>query len=709
MAIYLSAGDGVTADYLNLNDIAKHVVVEDGFSAPPPAEGERERVVSLALLVAGTSHDDLWANYRALETKLTQARKATGPYGHGSRVTLGIQFQTASNMVYFDVLDGALDVTELLFPQARLMTTMTLYCEPFARGAAQTLAANRLTFSDDLTNAIWILTPGGTGTTAVITAGQTDPNGGTTAFRLQADRGAGTTAADFSALVYNLTGLANPHDYATGVYLRSNTGASQAVMVREGSATALAASAVTVTTSWQQFSRTGSAHASTTGGIQIGTRGTSGSDQVLDILVWHPQWAQQATLPSYLPGTITGTSGFLIENIPGDVPALATLTLSDVSTGGAIVQRLRLGCRAMDSMTLLDFAPVVDATASSPGTSGAEAGTVGGTRSRITASSSWQTIARIDRGSGSYNNGLFRAFVRVRDSSGTPGTPTGLASAMAFAGSLPAGSYTVIVVSLDGSGNLSAASTPLATFTTTVVDQLNLTWTVSTAGATVTDHRVYFKRDSQAWKYQTTGSALGSYAFTSEAGATTADPPSEVSVGNSSIRVGVSLASGTTIHWGDPVAPVIRNSEWELLDMGLVALPPTPRATGSAPPAWRLYVQGRNLTATPTLDVDAVWLFPEDDPWLSSTMLEYVGLNLGTKRDWFLSTDTDMRVAAWLYQTGTTTDAGQVRVTNPFVIGPGDALVVVAAETADGVHDAANVALTPTISIVPRYRLVRGA
>jgi len=140
-----------------------------------------------------------------------------------------------------------------------------------ARRVANLLLATEL-FSD----AAWSKINGGTGSVPVVSSGFPDPAGGATAWRIQANRGAGNTGSDFSLVRQNtVTGI-----NVTGqMWLKSNTGTPQQVQL--GNATP-----INITTAWEPYSYT---VASSSGAFDIGTQGTVVTSNSIDVLVWHPQ------------------------------------------------------------------------------------------------------------------------------------------------------------------------------------------------------------------------------------------------------------------------------------------------------------------------------------------------------------------------------------------------------------------------------------
>lgn len=138
--------------------------------------------------------------------------------------------------------------------------------------------------SEDLTNAGWSASlAGGTGVAPVVTPRFAfDPFGQTkTASRLQLDKGTGGAAGDLSAAVNTLRSTIPVGDtVADSVWLRTTDGSTQIATIRNsGTQTVL------VDGTWRRFCVTETAAGILTQ-FQIITRGTYGTSQVLDLLVW---------------------------------------------------------------------------------------------------------------------------------------------------------------------------------------------------------------------------------------------------------------------------------------------------------------------------------------------------------------------------------------------------------------------------------------
>lgn len=137
----------------------------------------------------------------------------------------------------------------------------------------------------DLSGAGWSKIAAGTGVIPVVTPGQTAPDGTATAYRVQLDRGAGTTSGDLSYLSASAPTAPGPvagNVLRSTAWIRSNTGSPQLFNLRAGNKVTL----LTATTEWRRLdSGTGSWTANY---AQISATGNT-TAQVVDLLVWHPQ------------------------------------------------------------------------------------------------------------------------------------------------------------------------------------------------------------------------------------------------------------------------------------------------------------------------------------------------------------------------------------------------------------------------------------
>jgi hypothetical protein len=158
--------------------------------------------------------------------------------------------------------DGAADLT---FSRASSATRVA------SNGLIEKVRTNLLTYSQDFSNAVWVKSAG-----ATLTHSQTDPNGGTTASRLQMPSGTSNFLAASA-----ISGLTNGGKYTHSVYMKSNTGSTQSVRLLDG-VRGVAGGSLTasVTTSWQRFDVVITT-ASTSAGLQIDNNAGTFANDIL--------------------------------------------------------------------------------------------------------------------------------------------------------------------------------------------------------------------------------------------------------------------------------------------------------------------------------------------------------------------------------------------------------------------------------------------
>ena len=176
--------------------------------------------------------------------------------------------------------------------------------------------------------ATWVPLNAGTGSAPVVTTGHTDPLGGTTAFRVQADRGAGDTGGDYSILRQTVgpTGTT----WVRSIWAKSNTGSSQTfhLLIND------AAHQVTATTAWRRLATPASAGTST---INVANYGPDLDTRSLDVLVWHPSFndvtgATNQNPPEYVPNdTVVYSAPWTGANVSG-VQYFSTLNGNTVAS-----------------------------------------------------------------------------------------------------------------------------------------------------------------------------------------------------------------------------------------------------------------------------------------------------------------------------------------------------------------------------------------
>jgi hypothetical protein len=171
-------------------------------------------------------------------------------------------------------------------------------------GLIEKVRTNLQTYSQDFSNAVWVKSAG-----ATLTHSQTDPNGGTTASRLQMPSG---TSNYFAASA--ISGLTNGGQYTHSIYMKSNTGSTQSVRILDGVRGAAGGTLLaSVTTSWQRFEVVITT-ASTSAGLQIdNVAGTYNND----ILIAFAQTeVSDFGATSYIATTSAAVSVGPVANVP---------------------------------------------------------------------------------------------------------------------------------------------------------------------------------------------------------------------------------------------------------------------------------------------------------------------------------------------------------------------------------------------------------
>lgn len=273
---------------------------------------------------------------------------------------------------------------------------------------------------------------------------------------------------------------------------------------------------------------------------------------------------------------------------------------------------------------------------------------------------------------------------------------------------LTSGTYTFAITAVDSLGN---QSLPSAEQTITVGSNQIVTLSWQAGAGTPSQYRVYFEV-SGTWNYLATGSTTTTLLMYTTTGETAGSPPTSTTFLPSELRAQIGLASGDVLYTQDAHRTVVGNSTWEMVYLGTLPLPPSVASQSSnVPLPWQLAIQGKNLASTPTLDVDAVWLIPHDEPQVQATYWDSSNnpMTLTTQSVWEIETRRDLRTRAILRGTGSgNPEAGQLSSTGALTVKPGNALFVFLPEIAGGVSDI-NTALTVSLAITPRFRSWRGS
>lgn len=159
---------------------------------------------------------------------------------------------------------------------------------------------NFLTQTEALSNAAWSKGGAGTASAPVVTDNfGVAPDGTTTAARVQMALNGGTTTSDYST-IHQSTTIQNGGNYSHGVWLKTNDGTTKVVLYRDDVGTPGVQNLLTVTGTWQFFSQqnltmtTGSSNT-----VKLWLRGTLGTADSADLLMWHPQFETGPALGSY--------------------------------------------------------------------------------------------------------------------------------------------------------------------------------------------------------------------------------------------------------------------------------------------------------------------------------------------------------------------------------------------------------------------------
>jgi hypothetical protein len=210
---------------------------------------------------------------------------------------------------------------------------------------------NLLTQSNTFSNAVWAKNNGGTGVAPIITANAgTDPVGGNAASRIQFSR-TNNTQADYSLISHG--GYGTSANNISGVWLKSNTGSSQNVVLYDGYR--LIGRVITVTTSWQLFSQSTLGSASSNSNITFGTYGGTGNfynggDATIDVLAYaaFASAVTYETSPRTADQVITTASAYYGPRIDYDPNTLAVK--------GLLIEEARTNL-AINSASLSSFSP----------------------------------------------------------------------------------------------------------------------------------------------------------------------------------------------------------------------------------------------------------------------------------------------------------------------------------------------------------------
>ena len=173
-------------------------------------------------------------------------------------------------------------------------------------------STNLITYSEDLSDTSWSKINSGTASAPSVTANYgISPDGTQNASRVIFDLNGGTTSSDYSQIQNFISSIIG-NDYTPSVYMKSNDSNSYNVTFTNVNGTK---NVVSVTPQWQRFDVPYPA-TTTSGSIRIRTRGSEGSSDVTDVLIWGAQLEQQSYATSYIP--TSGASSTRLRDLATD-------------------------------------------------------------------------------------------------------------------------------------------------------------------------------------------------------------------------------------------------------------------------------------------------------------------------------------------------------------------------------------------------------
>lgn len=219
------------------------------------------------------------------------------------------------------------------------------YCRQ-ADGNIRYGAHNRLLQSEDFTSASWTKANAGAASAPVITLNAgTDPLGGNTANRIQLTLGGGTTSSDSCQVIQATT---HTGEVEISIWLRSNTGSSYNLEL----AGAGIVSGITVTPTWQKFTRVGSQAGSASFTFRLRGGQIPVNSNTADILAWGAHHRATPSNDTYLRTTTTARYALPYEWDANLASGLATQSVTVVASTATTPRRYSVYFEGSGSVTL---------------------------------------------------------------------------------------------------------------------------------------------------------------------------------------------------------------------------------------------------------------------------------------------------------------------------------------------------------------------
>lgn len=758
IALLLSLGDGPTEDHVDLSGDG-YTIHWNGFDASPAERGQRTRFITITLDIEGATAAEYYRNKRAIERKLRQARKHAVANPTRPGVTLGVKLGGA-NLVYFDVVDGSLTVGPDAWATFGLNVlggaVLVLECLRYGRGEPiNDMVSGTITNGLGATH-FRAAIPGDV--PALLKVAISDISSGSHVINrilMSSLSIEDMVAADVSPILDVTAGgsssVVSDATAVGGSYVQMNLTASERTI-----GTVACPDARYTKGTFDLYARVRDSNSNLGQPGAITTLTSTGVPRMLRQYVYDDASTIDEVLLEWDRPTLAGNTLVLLVGIRGnytiDTPSgwTSVQTLAQTGNGEKLAAFIKTEA-ASESGTVTVTASggtptkmyawmgewagfaysspldrnVTGSTAGTPAaslaiTTGAFAQAREGCIGFGMSSNTAVTMTATASGTGFDGNGatelweasgfgVYSADTDATTSSTFTLDPSGTTNIIGIflsfkyqnnsGGSLIGDDpvpISIRVSAIDAGGNESQA-TDLAT-TSTNADTLAIEHGASVVG-TVDHYRYYFSISGSDWEYfdGPSGKPYLIYFLYTNAG-TTGNPLTDGQV-TASLQASVSLASGTVTFPGYTYRTQLGNSQWELLYIGTFDLPPIPTPEGEDPPDWKITLTALHSNGTGTLDIDAVWLFPTE----RVVSVSYPGLDLDTKRDWVFETRRDGSRLGRLFETGTTTEAGQVRPIGELTCGPDNTLFVFHVFGEGGISDVSDAKFTLKLSFIPRY------